>query len=471
MIVASSKLLKQVVDDVLDFSKFVSGNADIDIQRTDLQETLMNIVQSMGMSPITERKEVVLRTIFDPRVPQFIETDDRRLQQIFYNLLSNAVKFSKDKSNVDLVMSLEPAPNNSYRLLIQVKDYGMGIKKQDFEKVFQPFAQTEVGVRSVDGGTGLGLAITKQLTELLGGSIAVDSEFRKWTTFSVRFPFSSPLVDPKEVSAKLKGCRINQIGNMEMETEIMRRTCSYFRVKHRYFDSLADLEEALADMEAKPSMINVIQSDLFDAAIYDRVRAQSTNPPMLLTFGPTDDVPPGGKHYNSLTQMFPVVLMQEICHLYEHKNLSMNGSAAPQSSMDMANASINYKALSVLVAEDNKVNQRVLVRMLERLGVKKENIVASDDGEQAVEAETKRTFDIIFMDMQMPVMDGLEACQIIVERHKNEQSSSCPKIVFVSANLASDYKGITMNAGAAEYLAKPIGLGELKKIFGKLLAQ
>jgi len=462
MIVSSSRLLKQVVDDVLDFSKFVSGNAEIDIQRTDLQETLTSIINSMAMSPITERKEISLRTFYDPLVPQFVETDDRRLQQILFNLLSNAVKFSKDGSNVDLLVFMQNASNTTPRLHLQVKDYGMGIKKSDFEKIFQPFQQTDVGIKSVDGGTGLGLAITKQLVELLGGSISVYSEFGKWTTFSFELPLTASLVDTELISNRLKSCCVWVVGDMQSETNRMEEICKHFAVSHKTFGSLKEMEAHLVSSREKLSLICLVQEDLYDSASYEIISKKVKT--VLVTFGQK-----GGKmdlgelHYQSLTRKFPSVILQEIASINEYASLTRKNAPKKQESTSEG----NYSQLKILVAEDNKMNQKILVRMLERLGVANDNIQVANNGQEAVDLEAEDNFDIIFMDIQMPIMDGMEACRLIISHER----SVCPKIVFLSANLASDYANACKEIGATDYLAKPVAINDLRLQLHKLMGE
>lgn len=351
MIVASGRLLKQVVDDVLDFSKFVSGNAEIDIQRTDLQDTLTNIMRSMALSPITERKKLSLRTFFHPATPQHVETDERRLQQILYNLLSNAVKFSNDKGNVDLNVSIEGENSKSRKLLLQVKDYGKGIESDDFEKIFQPFSQTKVGMKSVDGGTGLGLAITKQLAELLGGSIEVNSEVGKWTTFDVKMPLNGSGVDVESTSAKLRKCCLLLVSDTELEIECMKKACKHFDVEVHVFDSLALVEDYLVASKEKRSLACLVQEDLYDEPMFQRISEKSIA--TLVTFGPERKVGQCQVHYQSLTQKFPVVLIQEIGVICDNGTLSRKTTPRRTTSAPTA---ISFECVKILLAEDDKVS-------------------------------------------------------------------------------------------------------------------
>ena len=184
MIASSGRLLQSIVDDVLDFSKLQSGNAEVDIKRTDIQRVVGDVVQSMQASVLAQRRSVNIEICFRPLTCRYVETDGRRLLQILFNLISNAVKYSKDNGVVKVTIDVcdrawpigEKPPEEgetvvktrlvkfTYKVLrFTVKDFGKGIQEQDFDTIFQPFTQTVSGLSNVDGGTGLGLAITEKL--------------------------------------------------------------------------------------------------------------------------------------------------------------------------------------------------------------------------------------------------------------------------------------------------------------------
>lgn len=495
MIVSSGNLLRNIVNDVLDFSKFISGNAEIDIQRTDLQATLKNVISSMKLSPITERKKIFIQSFYDPNVPQFIETDQRRLQQILYNLLSNAVKFSNEESTIDLTVSVVGGPsfndnmsddgNDDYssfmakksrhKLCISVKDYGEGIKESAFETIFQPFVQTKTGTNNVDGGTGLGLAITKQLTELLGGSISVDSRLGEWAEFSLQFPLTGTAVDTGYIISRLSRCCICLVSNIEREIQCTVEACRHFNVQCLPFSSLTALGDCLASLETDTFFVYLVQEDLYDDASYLAMSKKAKT--ILVTFGSNGKIDRSQIHYQSLTLVFPSALMQHLINLCDHKapctirkSLIERRRSTSERSMDSCDI-ISYEELQVMVADDNVVNQKVFTRLLERLGVS--NVTVVDNGQIAVDLAAKEPFDIIFMDIQMPVMDGTEACKRIMSRYANnkdanrdENTPRPPQVVFLSAHVLDDYETMCFENGAVDYMTKPCTLQDLR---GKLL--
>ena len=465
MIVASSMLLKQVIDDVLDFSKFISGNAEINISRTNLQELLSNIIGSMAVSPITERKEISLRSFYDPLVPQYIETDGRRLQQILYNLLSNAVKFSKESSDVDLSVSIEYDDQNAKKeskpkLSLQITDYGKGIEKSDFTKIFQPFAQTMAGVQNVDGGTGLGLAITKQLVELLGGSIGVDSELGKWTKFSLQLPLTVSVVDSQAVASRLASCVLWFVCDDDTQIQYMMGMAEKFNVQLTHYMTIEELNQNLKASGIGGTSVCIIQESLYDETTYSSISNRAKT--ILVTFGPEGGVDRRQIHYKDLTRMFPSVMIYELGSMCDYANI-VRKHEPNKEELNKSKHQIRFVGVKVLLAEDNKVNQKVMLRLLKKLGV--DDVKVAENGKIALELEDQDAFDIILMDMQMPEMDGLEACRTIVSRRDDP-----PKIVFLSAHAAEDFKAICMENGATDYLMKPCALDDLRAMLQKTLA-
>lgn len=194
--------LQAVVDDVLDYAKLESGSFEVDIKKTNLQHTLNSVAHSM--SEKMREKNVRLRLYYSPFLPEVVETDSRRLQQVLFNLLGNAGKFSKNNSVIDLTVSLVPVDStgvdpaetsNGEVIRFEVKDYGKGIESKDFQTIFEPFSQASKETQTLYGGTGLGLSITSKLVHRLGGTISLKSEYGKFAEFTVHLPMRGRNVD------------------------------------------------------------------------------------------------------------------------------------------------------------------------------------------------------------------------------------------------------------------------------------
>jgi len=539
MITGSGNLLLSVVNDVLDFSKLASGNVEIDLKRSNLQETLDATVHSIDMKAQTQF--LTLRTIYDPALPEYVTADSHRLQQVLFNLLGNAVKFSKQGGiiefsakvvTVDVTVDQEEERHRSvveyipeesgmlrrasdlfgsnkslcpctlddetetFRyntgratrscphlasladvrspitaaqpgrcIRIVVKDYGQGIKEEELENIFQPFRQESKYIERQHGGTGLGLSITAKLVEAMGGEIYVNSRVGEWTEFAVDLPYPEEPVKPKDLGRQLGDTQVILVDS---------DMASYQRLKTIF-------EECGISCLARPSMygldneafsssriVCLIHEDFYDAEEYELL-LQAHPETHLVTFGPAYSVKESCVHIRSPTSLLPCVLVNTICTALPMPQTSAETCASPgkqiSEKVDISRVRLcDITALRVLVAEDNHINQKVMARMLERLGVKSVTMV--ENGQLAVDAASKIDFDVILMDMQMPVMDGIQACRIITGNQHSKKSKV--KIVFVSANVACEDQ--FSSAGAWDSVSKPCKIDNIRQCLHRVAA-
>jgi signal transduction histidine kinase/CheY-like chemotaxis protein len=472
MIVNSGDLLLTVVNDVLDYSKLESGNVEIEIRRSNLQETLNSFVHSIETK--AQAKQLTVRTFYDTALPEFVTTDSRRLQQIMYNLLGNAIKFSKEGSVVELHVTLCDAMSTSYSshaknefeteqvIRFIVKDYGKGIAKKDFGRIFKPFQQASAETERVYGGTGLGLTITAKLANGLGGTIDVDSIEGEWSKFTVDLPFREK---PAYIAAIAQRLQSTTILLVHKDTESLVQVKDYFRrydVAFLHFINLDEMEARIVEqgfLVRARSYICLVDEDLYSPEPVELLSNLSKS--ILLTFGPSYSVKKTAGHYRSLVQVLPSVFFDSLGD--HHESLTTRGRGLERGFSTTSMNSVPYKKLRVLIAEDNLINQKVLHRMLTRLGLKVIDIVG--DGQNAVEREASHEYDIILMDMQMPVMDGTEACRLICSRQGGHPNA---RVVFVTAHASSSYVEECTKAGGIAFLPKPFNLRDVEKCFQNL---
>jgi signal transduction histidine kinase/ActR/RegA family two-component response regulator len=390
MINNSGDLLCSVVNDVLDHSKLESGNVEINIQRTNLRETMDTVVKAIEIKG--GERNLVVRTLLDDRLPIYVETDGSRLQQILYNLLGNAIKFSKDGGTIDVSVLIceDKASPNEKRLRFVVKDYGKGIEKKDIEKIFLPFDQGSSDTERLYGGTGLGLAITMKLVKVLGGTITVDSKPGEWCEFMVDLPCVEPRSDP-----------------------------------------------------TNPPLLRALMLPKI-ALLPSTASARSVSVSTTGVSSPSPSCSNTKKRSHS-------------------KVRSRDESSLPCCKQKTDSC---YRNIRVLVAEDNKINQKVMKRMLLRLGL--EHIDIAENGQEAVDREATNTYDVILMDIQMPVMDGLQATRQIVARPRVESTDVTPKIFFVSAHALDAFQAQARAAGGDGFISKPVKLQKIESIFSSL---
>lgn len=475
-------VLKIFYQDVLDYSKLESGNIDITKTHSNLSDVLSSTIHSMSLKG--SDKNVTVRTLYDISVPEFIYTDVRRLSQILYNLLGNAVKFSKSESTVEFsvtVLSLHEAPSavaeNRYsprriyenKLLpplegtvirFVVKDYGRGINPAAFSEIFRPFRQADLATESMYGGTGLGLSITSKLVHGLGGSITVKSIEGEWTTFTVDLPLppDAALVPIDTISSELQKITVMFIGCDESDRKRMADIFSAIKVDHAFHSEIAD--QLPFDNEGHPAsdekrfifVVNEKVHDPFAFAVLTSKRRSA-----LFTFGPAFKFDDGLRHYRSLTQTLPSIFLGDIVR-YGQVPAHAVGPVR-QNVLTDSDMMEPYHGKQFLIAEDNVVNQKVLSRILTRLGISNYEIV--DNGQKAVEREACKAFDVIFMDVQMPIMCGIEATRIINAREEARHPRA--RIIFCTAQVGDHFEDQCHTAGATAFLAKPCTIHEVKR--------
>eukprot|EP00978_Attheya_sp_CCMP212_P007762 scaffold18060_cov55-Attheya_sp.AAC.4 len=500
MIVKSGELLLGVVNDVLDYAKLETGNLNVEIHQISLQETLDAVLHPIAIQAL--KKQIKLCTYYDVNVPEKFLSDSRRIQQIMYNLLGNAIKFSYDGGIVELTVSVctnddtgslrNLANNNSQeahenengqaekedvsrcpfhrpekvavsnaesvetrQLKFMVKDYGKGIARSDLAQIFQPFQQASGTTRQTYEGTGLGLSITSKLVKGLGGTITVDSQLGEFSEFTLKVPLLDDTpVDLDKIAKQMKDSHIlfvSNDGDENFDVDIIQR----FGVKFLKFESCEALDVFIGitgNIDKSQTYLCLIQEDLYRSDTYQRLSKIASS--HLLSFGPKYSITEGSGHFCSLSRMLPSVLMKRLVSLSKS-----SGGSIPKTrtKFERTEDKIDYAQIQTLIVEDNAINQKVLKRMLLRLGVK--HIDIADNGKIALKRSCENNYDIIFMDMQMPVMGGIEATRLIRDRQSGSHS---PTIVFVTANVGEMFEDTAKSAGADTFISKPFKISEIE---------
>lgn len=356
MINTSGELLKAVVDDVLDYAKLESGGFAVDIQETNLQDSLDSVVHSISQR--VDEKKIRLRTHYSAKLPRVLETDSRRLQQVLFNLLGNAGKFSNVGSVIDLNVSLIEARKSTNDnesstvdlIRFSVKDYGKGIDKKDFETIFEPFSQASKETQNVYGGTGLGLSITSKLVHRLGGTISVDSKIDQYAEFTVNLPMKGKHVDVQSIKTRLAETTMVVVEpNVQHDytftkypvaeeplvfsTDVQDLFClSVIRC-----NSLEDAYTAISnttDAVRKHHFALLIHETLYQPRSFQKLaKLLNYTNFTLMTHGPKYTVQrTKGSHFKSLTGIFPGTLLETIAN---HIETQKEKKFAPPSTDDM----------------------------------------------------------------------------------------------------------------------------------------
>jgi two-component system sensor histidine kinase/response regulator len=355
------------------------------------------------------------------------------LQQILYNLLGNAVKFGCSGEFVDFFVDFD---EGKQVVQFSVKDYGKGISPQEMKNIFEPFQQAATH-EPKHGGTGLGLTITRQLVQVLGGKISVASEYGQWCEFVVQLPYT-----PVKVAD----------GDME-ETQ-----------------GPVDAEAAMTGSESyyeDDGASSVSSASFSEISMLKETQKISHNKgaahPQKATETPIAAQPPKATEIATIIIDNKGVAQPPKAIVISNSIIHNKGEAQPSKAVEIP-TSVTMPPIpniKVLIAEDNKINQKVLHRTLKRIGLEHVDIV--ENGQKAVNASASKAYDIIFMDLQMPVMDGLEATRIISAR-RNERNQTYPKIVFLTAHALQDYQDKAADAGGDGFISKPFKIDMIKDL-------
>ena len=459
----SGEALLTIINDILDFSKIEAGKMQLEnipFQPRALVEEVVDL-----MAERAGAKKLDLVALFDPRLPPLLSGDPGRLRQIILNLVSNAIKFT-GTGEVTVQLKIDAANSHSTLLRCEVTDRGIGISKEAQERLFQPFSQVDSSTWRRYGGTGLGLAISRCLSELMNGEVGVTSEPGKgscfWFTAQLQIVEAAPSVEPVclggsvlviDSSARTRqqtGLQLEQMGIQPLYAEAMPEHWDFGAVdavivNYRIVDdagwSAIGRLRALLPASSTPV--------LYQAAAWQRQHANDAIAAGCQSFLPR---PIRQAHLErALTQL-----------LAKRETITPNLSRLLVATLPSAAAhSANFQPRRVLLAEDNVVNQKVALRILQRLNAEVEVV---KDGVEAVAAAGRSQFDLIFMDCQMPEMDGFQATAAI--RAAEDPSKRTP-IVALTANAMQGDRERCMEAGMDDYLTKPVRRDELGRMLEK----
>lgn len=392
--------------------------------------------------------------------------------------IANAIKFSPEGETVILGAILYCRKNSTYGqrgstypyLRIYVEDHGKGIDQESYDKIFEPFQQAAIQTERLYGGTGLGLSITKKLVHALGGKIMVKSEVGKYAKFIVDFPLESMMTENGEFIRLDNTLCYPEIQNMNFAIDLVCSNEStikkvsdifrYFKIEFYVHSSLTI--ESFSSMSEekfknpKYTQVFLIDEDLLDMEMYNRLQSNCHGRSVTFTFGRKFAVGCGvsQRHFRSLEQIIPAAFILAIDEGVKKASLLKKEPSE-------SNVAPRFDQLRVLIAEDNLVNQKVITRMLSRIGVETVRVVGN--GKEAVEAEAEEPFDVVLMDREMPLMDGLEACKRIQQREESSAEHSRAPIVFLTAHVTGEMKRECLDAGAVDFLSKPCNIKEVTK--------
>jgi len=445
----SGDALLVTINDILDFSKIEAGRMELERAPFDPRECVENTLELLA--PRASEKGLELVGTVEDSVPAAVLGDHTRLQQILINLVGNALKFTERGEVVVTVRASRVDGDVRRELRFTVRDTGVGIPKDARARLFEPFCQGDSSTARHYGGTGLGLAICRRLCELMDGRIWVESTVGQGSTF--HFTVLTEAAEAKETRQKLLSVRPGLEGKQVLVLcdsaagrESLAGLIRTWGMRPRIASSR---DEALAWLRA---------GEAFDVALVHaeagaelaRAVGEGRDLPLVLLCSPGHRDTAGVAASVVSKPVRASQLHDALASLFGVEGLSVGSEPPTVFDREMG----RRLPLRILVAEDNVINQRLLLGLLDRLGYSAD-VVAN--GAEALDALGRRTYDVVLMDVQMPGVDGLEATRLIRERWR----SGGPRVVAVTANAMKEDRDACLEAGMDDYLSKPIRLDEL----------
>jgi signal transduction histidine kinase/ligand-binding sensor domain-containing protein/CheY-like chemotaxis protein len=469
----STESLLALVNDVLDLSKVEAGRLQLEAIPFDVRDAVYQAVKPLAARIHQRDVELVCRVA--PAVPQELVGDPGRFRQVLVNLVANAIKFTEQgEIRVDVELA-EPAPETGgVRLSVRVTDTGIGIPPEKQATIFEAFAQADAATTRKYGGTGLGLAIAARLVHLMGGRIGVESTPGRGSTFhfTAAFGVARPAAPPPE---RLRDVRIlvadHRASNRAMLEELLLAWRMRPTVVATGREALAAL--ARAREEGAPCQVALLDArlpDLDGFAVAERIAQHRGLAGATLLLLPTDNQSGTAGRCRALGLPYvskPVGIGALQAALLEalggEPRLAAPAVASGPATRAPADEPRPTRALRVLVAEDNPVNQKLAVQVLEKLG---HSVRVVSTGREAVETSAREPFDAIFMDVQMPEMSGLEAAEAI--RARERRTGGHVPIVAVTAHALTGDRERCLRAGMDYYLSKPLRIDALRRVLAEL---
>ena len=458
----SSQHLLSLINDVLDMSKIESGRTSLNSDKVDVSEVINNISEIVQVQTKSKKQSFEIKT--KGNIPPYIYADKLRLTQILLNLLSNAVKYTEKNGTISLVVEGYGNNGQTCHLRFIVSDNGQGMSREFIEKIFEPFSRETNSMTNKIQGTGLGMSITKSIIDLMGGTIDIQSELGKGSVFTVDLIFSVPLDENDDnFFADHEITRV-LVGDDEIDvTENIQSILS---------DAGLECDAAIGGLESVDKATRAYEdNNSYDVIILDwkmpdmdgvecvrRIRKEIGKdvPIFVLSSYDVSDIEDEAKKAGVdlfLPKPFFLSNFQRVLDTYYQNKANIE---------EEENNSNDFSSVKILVAEDNEINAEIITELLDSIGIK---CVIAEDGEEALRVFTESSpdeFDMIFMDIQMPIMDGYESARRI-RASNNTRAKSIP-IIAMTANAFEDDVKASMASGMNAHISKPIDFERLKSI-------
>ncbi|PLY12225.1 MAG: hybrid sensor histidine kinase/response regulator, partial [Sulfurimonas sp.] len=460
----SSENLLEIINNILDLSKIESNKLEIENIAFDPIVEFENAVEVYAVR--ASEKNIDLGCFIDPRLESPLKCDPTKLKEVLINLLSNAIKFTNNNGFINInIRKIKSDEADKTRVKFEIQDSGIGIADEQKSRIFEAFSQADTSITRKYGGTGLGLTISSSFIDLMSGKLDLESKPEKGTTFFFTLDF-----EEIETLSKSFQDRFNDLNAIILESShktknqdnYLKEYLDYFGVKYAVVKEMHKIKSLL---ENKNYDLLFVDYDYIDKETLAKI---ATLAPKLVVLTKSNIM----KQIDTFGfDIFKI--LYEPLHSSKIKQILLNYISLNKSTQDSKKQSGKNFALSkpkfaanVLVAEDNIINQKLIKRTLEDLGL---NVNVANNGLEAFQKRKDEDFDIIFMDIQMPVLDGIEATTEILKWEEDYKQAHVP-IVALTANALKGDREKFLSAGLDEYTTKPLIRLEIVSILNKFLA-
>jgi len=446
----SADSLLEIINEILDFSKIESGKLELEEYPFLIHKIIEETYDLLAVK--AQEKQLDLLYMIDPNVPLEIIGDITRIRQIVVNLVSNAIKFT-EQGEVLTSISIHSKNDTIYELLFTVKDTGIGIPADKIHKLFNSFSQVDSSTTRKYGGTGLGLAISSRLVEIMQGRIWVESEVNEGTTFkfTIRVSAEAQVKTFRQtvVQRDLNGKSVLIIDDNLTNLHILKTHCEQWGMHADTSESGLQAFERLERNNYDVIVIDLLMPEMNGIDVAHELKKRYKTP--LILFSSAGNLPSKQADEH---QLFAAVIDKPIKPTYFQKmlievlSIRLSEKKAERE-LVAPEAEPEIEKISILVAEDNMINQKIVIRAFKNIGYSCDVV---SNGLEVISSLRRQTYDIIFMDVQMPDMDGFEATAQIIKDYADER----PVIIAMTAAAYEKDKMACLNAGMDDYISKPI---------------
>jgi CheY-like chemotaxis protein len=446
----SGNALLVLINDLLDFSRMERENVEMEDQPFDLRSCIEEALDLVASE--ASKKNLDLAYLIDKDMLEAVTGDPARLRQVLVNLIGNAVKYTDEGEAI-----LSVLPKGQDEILFEIRDTGIGIPEDNVAILFQPFSRVDESFSSMYEGAGLGLAISKKLVEMMGGRIWVESAPGQGSTFSFTIRAKAvpgkPKAIPTGIPPQFQGINVLVVDDNETNRVILGRQLNSWGIIPVPKPSG---QEALTMIRGGApfdvAILDIMMPEMDGVALAKEIRKYRKDLPLILL----SSVGQKGK-----PELFEAVLNKPIKPAQLHRVL-LDTLEVQQSSEEAESLGLeaSRSSMRILLAEDNVSNQRVTLEMLKKLGYRADAVA---NGAEAIQALERQHYDLVLMDVKMPVIGGIEATRMIRERWPDNG----PKIIAITAYALHGDKMKCLAAGMEDYLGKPVQKEELAEVLEK----